>query len=502
MANDKGTPGARPRADSGSDPRVALGSKRSRIPTGPTGVGVTTEGVGVRGLVDIDAALAWRRCLVALVVLIVAGFAASGAAADYPKVSKFIPANPPGVIPMNRPHGKDVIDSIEIHDTEGGYAGTVFAFTNPQSASSTGYVVSGEVNASDPAVTQFVHDRDGTKQVNNFWYNQFGFGVEHIGFAVAPAGYYTEELYQRSADLVGWAAWKYHIPLDRAHILGHDNIPNSVGDEHVQHWDPGPAWDWPYYMALVHKAYERWSHHRPPPRAEIPKQYTKPNERIRQISVGDKFASAHDVFDWTTGFHSNFTNVYADKGDRPALSTLVRGASDPSTYVPSTKIGEAPTYDQRDFSCDNFPWSIIPNTPFVLSEVSVSDLRAKAAWGQEFALLGRKRVRDVLYDKIDFSGTVGWVRNSDTREGWGALVRFRGGTHPTTLFSGPEYPATYLGNTLDTRMCPDATYGFSRAGQTYVSQLRRFSQGQFWYQIDYNHRVAWVPADEVTVSTS
>ena len=59
------------------------------------------------------------------------------AAAAYPNVSKFIPANSLGVIPMNRPNGADVIDSIEIHDTEGGYAGTVFAFTNPQSASSS-----------------------------------------------------------------------------------------------------------------------------------------------------------------------------------------------------------------------------------------------------------------------------------------------------------------------------------------------------------------------------
>jgi N-acetylmuramoyl-L-alanine amidase len=426
----------------------------------------------------------------------------AGAAADYPKVSKFIPANPPGVIPMNRPHGKDVIDSIEIHDTEGGYPGTVSAFTNPASASSTGYVVSGEVNASDPAVTQFVHDKDGTKQVNNFWYNQFGIGVEHIGFAVAPAGYFTQELYERSADLVGWIAWKYDIPVDRAHILGHDNIPNSVGDEHVQHWDPGPAWDWPYYMALVHQAYERWSHNGPLPRPEIPKRYTHPDKKIREISVGDKFASSGDWFLWTTGVQSGFTNVYADQDDRPALSTLVRGASDPSTYVPSTKIGELPTYDELDFSCDNFPWSIIPNTDFVLSAVSVSDLRAKAAWGEEFALLGTKRVGDVRYDKIDFNGTTGWVRDDDTREGWGALVRFRGGPHPTTLFSGPEYPAEYLGKTLDTRMCPDAKYGFSRAGQTYVSQLRRFSQGQFWYQIDYNHRVAWVPADEVSVSGS
>jgi hypothetical protein len=140
----------------------------------------------------------------------------------------------------------------------------------------------------------------------------------------------------------------------------------------------------------------------------------------------------------------------------------------------------------------------------VLSQVSVGDLRAKAAWGQEFALLGRRHVHGVLYDKIDFNGTVGWVRHTDTSDGWGALVRFRGGTHPTTLFSGPEYPATYFyaKEPLDTRICPDAQYGFSRSGQTYVAQTRRFSHRQMWYQIDYNHRVAWVPADEVTVSAS
>ncbi len=142
----------------------------------------------------------------------------------------------------------------------------------------------------------------------------------------------------------------------------------------------------------------------------------------------------------------------------------------------------------------------MPNAPTVISQVSAGDLRAKAAWGEEFALLGRKRVRGVLYDRIDFNGTAGWVRDSDTSEGWGALLRFRGGSDPTTLFSGPEYPTTYLGNTIDTRICPDGKYGFSRAGQTYVAQISRVSQGRTWYQIDYNHRVAWVPADEVTVS--
>ena len=82
-------------------------------------------------------------------------------------------------------------------------------------------------------------------------------------------------------------------------------------------------------------------------------------------------------------------------------------------------------------------------------------------------------------------------------------MQFRGGSAPTTLYSGPEYPAHYpppKNPALDTRICPDTQYGFSRAGQTYVAQARRFSDGREWYQIDYNHRVAWVPADEVTVS--
>jgi hypothetical protein len=130
--------------------------------------------------------------------------------------------------------------------------------------------------------------------------------------------------------------------------------------------------------------------------------------------------------------------VYARQGGRPAPDTLVRGASDPSTFIPAAKEGDQPQFNKLDFSCDNFPWVIVPNGPPVISEVSASDLRAKAAWGEEFALLGRKRVRGVLYDKIDFSGTVGWVRDSDTSDGWGALVRFRGGSHPATLFSGPD----------------------------------------------------------------
>jgi hypothetical protein len=454
-------------------------------------------GMSARGL-GIDANLARWRWPIASMVFIAVCFTASGARADYPGVSKQIPARTFFV--ADRPHDLP-IDSIMIHDTEETYEGTVFAFTNPNATAAVQYVLSGENNSSAPAVTQFAADKDWTRSVNNWWFNQTSIGLEHIGFAVAPVGYFTQQLYQRSADVVGWAVWKYRIPLDRAHILGHDNIPNSIDNATVQHWDPGPYWDWPYYMDLVHAAYERWSHHAPLPPAEIPARYTKLNPEIRVISVGEEFSSARDWFRWTTGFQSAFANVYADDGG-PMPTTLARGASDPSTFIPSTKEGGKPTYDKLDFSCDNFPQ---PLDRSAISPVSASDLRAKASWGQEFALLGRKRVHGVLYDKINFSGAVNWVRDSDTSNGWGALVRFRGGSTPTTLFSGPESPAHYPppnNPELDTQICPDNQYGFSRAGQTYVAQMRRFSQGRMWYQIDYNHRVAWVPADEATVSAS
>jgi hypothetical protein len=218
------------------------------------------------------------------------------------------------------------------------------------------------------------------------------------------------------------------------------------------------------------------------------------------ISAGGEFASVGDVSDWSAGLHNSFTSVYADRRGRPDLDVLVRGVSDPSTYVPAATVGANPSYNRLDFSCDNFPWAIVPNMTPVVSAVAIGDLRAKAAWGQEFAVLGRARGRGVLYDRINFSGTVGWIRDSDTSDGWGALVRFRGGSHATTLFSGPEYPGHSQGDTYDTRICPDTQYRFSRRGQTYVSQVTRRSRGSTWYQIDYNHRVAWVPANEVTVS--
>ena len=72
-----------------------------------------------------------RRWPAALCVAGLTCFGAADAAADYPHVSKFIPANPNAYTVANRPFGEDFIDSISVHDTEGTYAASVFAFTYP-----------------------------------------------------------------------------------------------------------------------------------------------------------------------------------------------------------------------------------------------------------------------------------------------------------------------------------------------------------------------------------
>jgi len=71
-------------------------------------------------------------------------------------------------------------------------------------------------------------------------------GVEHEGYAYSP-GWYTTAEYQASARLVRALAIGNGVPMDRAHIIGHYQVPNQANG----HTDPGPYWDWDYYLSLV-----------------------------------------------------------------------------------------------------------------------------------------------------------------------------------------------------------------------------------------------------------
>lgn len=148
----------------------------------------------------------------------------------------------------NRPAKALKIHYIVIHDTEESYADTISGFQNPASYVSAHYVV----RSSDGHVTQMVQDKNVAWQAGNWYINMHSIGIEHEGYADAGGSWYTEEMYQHSAKLVAYLAKKYDVPLDREHIIGHENVPGILpGYIASMHWDPGPFWDWNHYMSLV-----------------------------------------------------------------------------------------------------------------------------------------------------------------------------------------------------------------------------------------------------------
>src|SRR6185437_10511652 len=61
--------------------------------------------------------------------------------------------------------------------------------------------------------------------------------------------------------LVCAIAKRYGIPTDRAHIIGHNEVPGT------DHSDPGPTWNWTYYMQLVNAC--SWQRPQPVARAAL-----------------------------------------------------------------------------------------------------------------------------------------------------------------------------------------------------------------------------------------
>lgn len=147
------------------------------------------------------------------------------------------PADPSNYSVGNR--GVDEINRVIIHTAQGYYSGTQYWFQDPVSNVSTQYVV----RSSDGEVAQMVEDKDYA------WHVECGgedpIGIEHEGFIADGDQWYTQEMYEGSARLVAWLSNQYLIPIDRQHILGHDEIGCS------DHGDPGALWDWGLYMGLV-----------------------------------------------------------------------------------------------------------------------------------------------------------------------------------------------------------------------------------------------------------
>ena len=146
----------------------------------------------------------------------------------------------------NRPSDLD-INYIVIHDTEATYD-TTLQLVNDPTYVSWHYTL----RSVDGHVAQHVDTQDVAWHAGNWYVNMHSIGLEHEGFAADGAAWFTESLYQSSATLVRHLSQEYGVPLDRAHIIGHDQVPGILpANVAGMHWDPGPYWDWQHYFDLL-----------------------------------------------------------------------------------------------------------------------------------------------------------------------------------------------------------------------------------------------------------
>ncbi|NEB00977.1 N-acetylmuramoyl-L-alanine amidase [Streptomyces sp. SID13726] len=135
------------------------------------------------------------------------------------------------------------VDRVIIHVTQTDYTGTLAIFRNPAKKVSAHYVV----RSADGHIAQCVREADIAWHAGNWSYNTHSIGIEHEGWVDKPA-YFTDALYEESARLTADICGRYGIPRDRAHIIGHYEVPGT------DHTDPGPNWDWERYMRMVELA--------------------------------------------------------------------------------------------------------------------------------------------------------------------------------------------------------------------------------------------------------
>jgi N-acetyl-anhydromuramyl-L-alanine amidase AmpD len=369
----------------------------------------------------------------------------------------------------DRPNQHLTVNYIVIHDTESSYDSTVAEFQNPGSYVSANYVVQGSTGT----VTQMVPDEDVAWQAGNWYVNTHSIGIEQVGYAVQGATWFTERLYRTTADLVRYLAARYHVPLDRQHIIGHDDVPGPTSATIAgMHWDPGPFWDWNHFMALLG-------------RRTVPT--AGPNSQV--VTINPVFANnLQQVTDCESG-----TTVPR----QPASFVYLHTA--PSTTAP---LFNDPGLNTGGTTC-------------------AADWGDKASAGQQFALAGRHG--DWL--AIWWDGSRVWFENprshpvvTPTRA---LVVVPKPGRTPVPTY-GTAYPdATDFPPTIPVRTVSPLPYTL-QPGQSYV--LGGEAQSDYYYahtidnsaqndhtdvqgtqhyiEIQLGHRIAFVNANDVLIHRS
>ncbi|MEU3184181.1 N-acetylmuramoyl-L-alanine amidase [Streptomyces sp. NPDC006923] len=358
------------------------------------------------------------------------------------------------------------IDYIVIHDTEASWAGTITMIQDPAYVS-WNYTL----RSSDGHVAQHVAAKDVAWHAGNWYVNSKSVGLEHEGFLAAPDAWFTEAMYRSSARLVRYLARKHDVPLDRQHILGHDNVPGTttalIPDMHT---DPGPYWDWAHYFELLGRPFG-----------------------------GSTGATAEAVTirpDYAANKPSYTGCVKAGEACAPHGSGAVRLHTAPDEKAPLVEdIGLRP--DGAD------------------STTGVNDLGARASTGQQYAVAGRRGDWTAIW----YLGQRAWFHNPRTQptavgaratlltpKAGLAEVPVYGRAYPEASAYPTDVPVQTV-SALPYKLLAGQRYvvGDVAPGEYYYSPVfdtagHRVVRGkEMYYEIQYGHRVAYVKASDVEV---
>jgi hypothetical protein len=347
----------------------------------------------------------------------------------------------------NRPNDYNV-NRIVIHDIEGTAQDALNVFQNPDSGVSVHYIVD-----SDGTVYQVIHDKDIAYGAGNYWYNQHAINIEHAGFDATGFQWYNATEYLASAKLVAYLLTKFNIPLDRGHIVGHSTVASSTVATTPNHVDPGPYWLWTYYLNLIHQQ-----------GVAFPARSSDSHIFMLQPSTDKKLFGRNG-----TETPANFNFFY-----------LYNGPSTTSGLIPQLGNGS----DVTDVS---------NNVETNMSYYYLAKVKDPAGTGDT--------MYEIWYGEYDqahanpsnllMTAHLAWlaVPPGAVVEGQGIAVTLNGPSGaPAEIYSRPVTSEVYH-------------VGDAAAGAVFVSMNTVIEDGttNLWYEVNYNHRQAWVHASDVTV---
>ncbi|MFG3506768.1 N-acetylmuramoyl-L-alanine amidase [Streptomyces sp. NPDC047821] len=366
----------------------------------------------------------------------------------------------------DRPASQSV-DYIVVHDTEATWDVTLQLVQDPAYVS-WHY----SLRSSDGHIAQHVPLKDVGWHAGNWYVNAKSVGLEHEGFLVSPDAWYTEAMYRTSARLVRYLAKRYGVPLDRQHILGHDNVPGPTGAAvRGMHTDPGPYWDWAHYFTLLGRPFTPTAG----PRAGV-------------VTIRPRYAAHQPLY---TGC--------AKPGEAcpPHGSGAVRLHTEPRESAPLVKDAGLRPGGQD-------------------STTGVNDTGARASTGQRYAVAERRGEWTAIW----YLGQKAWFHDPRTRpvavgsRGW--VLTPREGLAGVAVY-GRAYPeASAYPAGVPVQAVSPLPYRLL-AGQRYVVGDRvpgeyfyapsfdtsghRVVRGEeAYYEIQFGHRVAFVKASDVVVT--